>query len=74
LRFGRRGKQFRPFCEARGVQNRGYSRRLQRVLTDFGADQAFGTAAAKVREHYGIEVPLGACADIHCSMAKPLPL
>jgi hypothetical protein len=25
-------------------------------LTDFGADEAFGPAAAKVREHYGVEV------------------
>jgi len=27
------------------------------VLTDFGADQSFGRAVEKVREHYGIEVP-----------------
>jgi hypothetical protein len=60
LRLGRRGKQWRPFCQDRGVQPRGYSRRLQRVLTDFGADAAFGAAAAKVREHYGFEVAIGA--------------
>jgi hypothetical protein len=60
LRLGRRGQQLRPFCESRGVQNGGYSRRLQRVLTDFGADDSFGDAAGKVREHDGIEVPVGA--------------
>jgi hypothetical protein len=26
------------------------------VLTDFGADHAFGAAATKVREHYGVTV------------------
>lgn len=31
---------------------------LQRTITDFGADASFGGgAAAKLREHYGIEVP-----------------
>ena len=60
LRLGRRGKVWRPFCRGRGVSNRGYSGRLQRVLTDFGADQAFAAASAKVLEHYGIEVPVGA--------------
>jgi hypothetical protein len=31
---------------------------LQRTITDFGADDSFGRgASAKLREHYGIEVP-----------------
>lgn len=60
LRRGRRGQVWRPFCESRGVNNRGYSGPLQRVLTDFGADESFGAAAAKVLEHYHIEVPVGA--------------
>ncbi len=29
---------------------------MQRVLTDFGADETFAAAAAKVKEHYGLEV------------------
>jgi len=33
---------------------------LQRVLTDFGADHSFAQAAAKVKEHYLIEVPTSA--------------
>lgn len=49
--------RIRPFSTSAEVQCRGYSMRLQRVLTDFGADEAFGTAAKKVREHYGIDVP-----------------
>jgi hypothetical protein len=30
---------------------------LQRVVTDFGADHAFGQVPKKLREHYGIEAP-----------------
>jgi hypothetical protein len=54
--LGRRGKLLRPFCERAGVRPRGSSRRLQRALVDFGAEQSFVRAAAQVREHYGIEV------------------
>jgi hypothetical protein len=39
-----------------GVSPRGCSRRLERALRDFGADEAFAPAAEKVREHYGVEV------------------
>lgn len=38
------------------MKPRGSSRRVQRALTDFGADDAFAEAAAKFREHYGVEV------------------
>jgi len=53
----RRGsRHLRPFRTSAHVRHRGCSRRLQRVLTDFGADSAFAPAAAKVREHYGVSV------------------
>lgn len=39
---------------------RGYSQALQRVITDFGADDPFAGAAGKLTEHYGIEVPISA--------------
>jgi hypothetical protein len=42
------------------VKCRGYSEALQRALTDFGADDAFAGAAAKLKEHYGIEVAVSA--------------
>jgi hypothetical protein len=57
---GRRGKQVRPFCVAAQIRSRAYSRPLQRAMTDFGAEESFGRAAEKIREHYGIE--LGASA------------
>jgi hypothetical protein len=43
-----------------GVSPRGCSRRLERVLTDFGCEHSFVRAAESVREHYGFE--LGASA------------
>lgn len=60
LRLGRRGTELRPFCNSAGVRNREYSRRLQRVLVDFGAEHSFAQAAQRVREHYSIEVPIEA--------------
>lgn len=55
-RCGRRGPLCRPFAASAAVKSRGYSLGLQRVLVDFGAEEAFAQAAARVREHYGIEV------------------
>jgi hypothetical protein len=57
LRLGRRGPELRPFCERAQVRPRGYSRPLQRVLTDFGAESSFGRAAQRIKEHYAIELP-----------------
>jgi hypothetical protein len=54
----------RRFSEQAGVRCRGYSRPLQRVVTDFGADEPFGRVPAKLQEHYGIEVPVSAIQRI----------
>jgi hypothetical protein len=58
-RLGRRGKLLRPFCAAADLQPRGTSRRMQRALVDFGAEKAFGPAAQRVQEHYGVDVSAG---------------
>lgn len=50
----------RPFSATAGVNCRGRSLPLQRVMTDFGADHPFAPAAAKLKEHYGIDVPVSA--------------
>jgi hypothetical protein len=50
------GMRVRPFCEHAGVSCGGNSLRVQRALTDFGADEAFATAAQKFKEHYGVEI------------------
>ena len=56
LRRGRRGARFRPFSQFAGLKPRGYSRALQRALTDFGAEESFAQASARFKEHYGIEM------------------
>jgi hypothetical protein len=50
-------KLFRPFSLFALVLCRGYSTRLQRILTDFGAEESFKKATKKVFEHYRIVVP-----------------
>lgn len=47
----------RPFCWSADVTTRGYSIPLQRRITDFGADNAFGKISDKLEEHYGIRIP-----------------
>lgn len=37
---------------------------LQRVMTDFGADHAFGQVPQKLQEHYGIEMPVSTIVKI----------
>ena len=55
----RRGpRTLRPFCTRAQVKARTCSKRLQRAITDFGADHAFAAAATKVKEHYGVSVPV----------------
>jgi hypothetical protein len=49
-------KYLRPLPQRLGVIPRGRSRRLERVLTDFGCEHAFARAAQSVLEHYGFEV------------------
>ena len=44
----------RPLPQRLGVAPRGRSRRLQRVLTDFGCEHSFARAADSVLEHYGL--------------------
>ena len=58
-RLGRRGAVLRPFCTRADVEPRGTSRRLQRVLVDFGAEESFARAVQRVREHYGVDAAVG---------------
>ena len=53
----------RPLPARLGVTPRGRSRRLERVLTDFGAEHSFARAAGSVREHYGFEIGQSAVRD-----------
>jgi Uncharacterised protein family (UPF0236) len=46
----------RPLPQRLGVSPRGRSRRLERVLTDFGCEHSFVRATQSVLEHYGFEI------------------
>jgi hypothetical protein len=73
LRIKRGGAELRPFCREAQVKHRGYSLRLQRVLTDFGSEVSFGRAVSRVREHYAVEVPVEAVRQHTLRHAKPSP-
>lgn len=47
-----------------GTTSRGYSNPLQRKITDFGADAAFGKVNDKLMEHYGITAPISSVRNI----------
>ena len=49
-------KYLRLLPERIGVSSRGRSKRLERVLTDFGSEHSFRHASARVLEHYGFEI------------------
>lgn len=72
--YRRDERQVRPFCLAARVKCRGYSRRLQRAMTDFGADESFGKASKKLKEHYGIEVPISATRKVTQSHGEAMLL
>ena len=58
------GKVFRPFSSSAQIHCRGYSLPLQRAITDFGADVSFGKISEKLKEHYGINVPISSAQAI----------
>lgn len=49
-------KRIRPFSQSACVYNRSCSRRLQRAVTEFGADLAWAEVSDKMVEHYGVIV------------------
>jgi hypothetical protein len=63
-RSNENGKLCRPFQSRAEVFCRSYSARLQRAITDFGADVPFAQVRDKILEHYGIHIANGAAATI----------
>jgi len=72
LRLGRRGRQVRPFLEQARIRPREYSLPLQRSMVDFGSDDSFLQTTKKMREHYGVEVPLAAARKHTLAHAKAI--
>lgn len=54
----------RSFSEPAEVSCRGYSLLLQRAVTDFGADISFERIPEKLKEHYGITIPISSAQKI----------
>jgi hypothetical protein len=53
----------RPFAAVAKVSARGKSRRLQRVLCDFGAEHSFARGNERLKEHYGFELNASAVRE-----------
>lgn len=60
----RGGYLIRPFSDAAEVRCRGYSVPLQRRISDFGAERSFAKARTQLKEHYGLDIALGAIRAI----------
>ena len=60
----------RPLPGLLGVTPRGRSRRLERVLTDFGCEHSFARAVGSVREHYGFTIGVSAVRDATLAHAQ----
>ncbi|MCP4474012.1 MAG: ISKra4 family transposase [Gammaproteobacteria bacterium] len=58
------GRTVRPFSKAAKVRHRGLSMPLQRAVVDFGADKAYSHVPKKLKEHYGITIPISAARQI----------
>ena len=63
-------KYLRLLPERIGVSPRGRSKRLERVLTDFGGEHSFRHASERVMEHYGFEI--NASAVRNATLHHPL--
>ncbi len=65
------GKSYvRPLPQRVGAMPRGHSRRLKRVLSDFGSEHSFARAAQSVREHYGFEIGASAVRQTTLEQAQ----
>ena len=48
--------RIKPFESNCGIANRGYSKRCQQLMTDFGIEESFAKATARMKEHHGVDV------------------
>lgn len=60
----------RAFASQIGVSANGKSQRLQRALTDFGAEHSFRSSCQRLKEHYGFELNAPAVRTITLKHAK----
>jgi hypothetical protein len=65
-------KRINPFEELTGISNRCYSMRFQKLVTDFGIEEAFSLAAQRMKEHHGVEINISSArliTEYHASRA-----
>lgn len=58
-----------------GVINRSFSKRCQRLITDFGIEESFHQAVERMKEHHGLDVNVSSIRNItekHASRAAEL--
>ncbi len=55
---GGKQRRIRPFVSRYKMTTKSYSRKLSRIVTDFGADLSFEKTATKIKEHYNVCVPV----------------
>lgn len=72
IEFGQERQVIRPFQASAQIHCRGYSKPLQRVITDFGADVPFGQIPKKLLEHHGFSVPISSTQGITQSHAQTI--
>ena len=58
------GKRINPFEEKTGIVNYCYSKRCQKLITDFGIEESFQSASIRMKEHHGVEINLSAVRKI----------
>jgi hypothetical protein len=52
-------RRVKPFEEQTSIINLSYSKRCQRLITDFGIEESFNQAAERMKEHHGIDINSG---------------
>src|SRR5262245_38703713 len=54
-----------PFQQVTGIYDRSYSLRIQRFITDFGAEHSFESSVKKMQEHHPLaKIPASTAREI----------
>jgi hypothetical protein len=66
-----------PLRSKIGVMNRSYSRRCQKLMTDFGIEESFSGAAVRMKEHHGVSINVSAIrrvTEMHAERAQDVTM
>ena len=64
-----------PLREKTGITNHSHSKRCQKLMTDFGVEESFQMAVARMKDHHGVDLNVSAVRNIteyHAERAKNL--